>query len=96
MKKKLKKYIYWNETIAQNIAKNESIDMTKDHWEVIYAIRDFYFKFNLTPSIIMLIKFLNKRGSKKINTCYLFKLFPVGPVKQASKIAGIPEPSSCL
>ncbi|XBC37562.1 MAG: TusE/DsrC/DsvC family sulfur relay protein [Buchnera aphidicola (Meitanaphis elongallis)] len=94
--KNLKQNISWNKKIAQKIAKKESIEMTRDHWEIIYTIRTFYLKFNLTPSIRMLIKLLEKTQLKKITSCYLFKLFPLGPIKQASKIAGIPEPSHCI
>ncbi|XBC39130.1 MAG: TusE/DsrC/DsvC family sulfur relay protein [Buchnera aphidicola (Nurudea shiraii)] len=86
----------WNKYIAQKIAKKESIDITKDHWEVIYTIRDFYLKFNITPSMRILMKLMEKKNLKKMTSCYLFKLFPRGPVQQASKIAGIPKPSSCF
>ncbi|XBC38078.1 MAG: TusE/DsrC/DsvC family sulfur relay protein [Buchnera aphidicola (Floraphis choui)] len=94
--KQLKNNMHWNKKIALKIAKQESIDITEDHWKVIYSIRSFYFQFNLTPSMRMLIKLLEKRGLKEITSCYLFKLFPMGPIKQASKIAGVPEPSNCF
>jgi tRNA 2-thiouridine synthesizing protein E len=35
-------------------------------------------------------------GSEKGNSRYLFKLFPKGPAKQATKIAGLPKPAKCL
>jgi len=45
----------------------------------------------------MLIKSIQKEiGKSKMNSIYLFKLFPKGPAKQASKIAGIPKPVKCL
>ncbi|XBC40141.1 MAG: TusE/DsrC/DsvC family sulfur relay protein [Buchnera aphidicola (Nurudea ibofushi)] len=90
-----KKNTNWSEKIAKEIAKKESITITRDHWIVIYTIRDFYLKFNLTPSMRILIKILKKK-TEKMTSCYLFKLFPLGPTQQASKIAGVPQPSNCL
>ncbi|AAM67994.1 TusE/DsrC/DsvC family sulfur relay protein [Buchnera aphidicola] len=93
----LKKAADWSIELAKEIAKKEKIVLTNDHWTVINFIRKFYFKFNITPSMRMLIKSIEKKiGLKKSNSIYLFRLFPEGPAKQASKIAGIPKPSRCL
>ncbi|XBC40654.1 MAG: TusE/DsrC/DsvC family sulfur relay protein [Buchnera aphidicola (Nurudea yanoniella)] len=92
----LEKNHLWNKKIAKEIAKKESIKITKDHWEIIYIIRNFYLKFNITPSMRILMKLIEKKKLKKMTSCYLFKLFPLGPNKQASKIAGIPKPFRCF
>lgn len=93
----LKKAQDWNIQLAQEIAKKEKINLKNDHWKVINFIRKFYFKFNITPSMRMLITSIEKEiGKENSNSIYLFKLFPKGPAKQASKIAGIPKPSQCL
>ncbi|ACL30261.1 TusE/DsrC/DsvC family sulfur relay protein [Buchnera aphidicola str. APS (Acyrthosiphon pisum)] len=93
----LKKTKDWNIKLAEEIAKRENITLSSDHWKVIIFVRKFYFKFNITPSMRMLIKSIQKEiGKSKMNSIYLFKLFPKGPAKQASKIAGIPKPVKCL
>ncbi|WAI11652.1 MAG: TusE/DsrC/DsvC family sulfur relay protein [Buchnera aphidicola (Macrosiphum albifrons)] len=93
----LRKTKDWNIILAEEIAKKENIDLSPDHWKVIIFIRKFYFKFNITPSMRMLINSIKKEmGESKSNSIYLFKLFPQGPAKQASKIAGIPKPVKCL
>ncbi|ANZ22656.1 sulfur relay protein TusE [Buchnera aphidicola (Diuraphis noxia)] len=87
----------WNKKLAKEIAKRENINLNSDHWIVIMFIRKFYFQFNITPSIRMLINSIKEEiGENKSNSIYLFKLFPQGPAKQASKIAGIPKPVKCL
>ena len=86
----------WNVYLAEEIAQKEQIILTKDHWEIIYFIREFYLKYNITPSMRMLVHGIEKKLGKKISSIDLFKLFPKGPAKQASKIAGIPKPSQCL
>lgn len=86
----------WNIDLAKEIAKKEKIILTNKHWEIIYFIRKFYFKYNTTPSMRMLINSMKKELGKNINSIDLFQLFPKGPAQQASKIAGIPKPSKCL
>ncbi|AAO27122.1 putative sulfite reductase subunit protein [Buchnera aphidicola str. Bp (Baizongia pistaciae)] len=88
----------WNEELAKKIAKSEFINMTPDHWEIIYIIRNFYLNFNLAPSIRILIKTLEKMkyNKKKCSSRYLLKLFPKNPIKQASKIAGVPKTNDCI
>ena len=93
----LKKSKDWNLILAKEIAKKENINLNSDHWKVIIFMRKFYFKFNITPSMRMLIRSIKSEiGESKSNSIYLFKLFPKGPAKQASKIAGIPKPTRCL
>ncbi|AWH90343.1 sulfurtransferase TusE [Buchnera aphidicola (Melanaphis sacchari)] len=87
----------WNIMVAKKIAKKENICLKNDHWKIIIFIRNFYLKFKIAPSMRMLLKSIEKEiEGKKINSIYLFKLFPKGPAEQASKIAGIPKPSQCL
>ncbi|QCI24505.1 TusE/DsrC/DsvC family sulfur relay protein [Buchnera aphidicola (Muscaphis stroyani)] len=93
----LKKTKDWNIILAREIAEKENIFLKKDHWKVINFVRNFYLKFNTTPSMRMLIRSIKLEiGEKKSNSIYLHKLFPQGPAKQASKIAGIPKPVKCL
>ncbi|CAL4324827.1 Sulfurtransferase TusE [Buchnera aphidicola (Neophyllaphis podocarpi)] len=96
-KKYLDIYLQWNKKKAIDIAKKELISMNKNHWEIIFLLRKFYKEFNFTPNIRMFINFARKiLKTEKINSIYLFKLFPKGPIHQGSKISGIPKPSRCL
>lgn len=94
---KNEKFHQWNKKKANIIAKKESIHMTLDHWIIIYVIRDCYLKFNIQPSIRILIQILNKKfKNNKYSSRYLLQLFPKGPVKQAYKIAGLPKSNNCI
>lgn len=87
----------WNEKIAIDLACLEDIKLIDAHWQVIYFMRSFYFKYNTSPTIRMLVKaMIQKYGKEKNNSKYLFKLFPYGPAKQATKISGLPKPVICL
>lgn len=86
----------WDPSIAKTIAQIEGIELTEDHWQVIHYIRQFYEQFNTSPSIRPLTKYLSRvLPSEKCNSLYLQMLFPDGPAKQATKIAGLPRPARC-
>jgi tRNA 2-thiouridine synthesizing protein E len=85
----LKDYTQWNEDIARELAKEEGIELTEDHFSVLKFLREKYEEgANLT------IRKVGKSGITDIKGFY--KLFPGGPLKKASKIAGIPKPTSCV
>lgn len=87
----------WNEDVALAIAKQEQIELTEAHWEIIYFVRQFYQEYKTSPAIRMLVKSLaQKLGEEKGNSRYLQRLFPDGPAKQATKLAGLPKPVKCL
>lgn len=87
----------WNEALALHIAELENITMTDNHWEVVNFVRDFYTEFKTSPAIRMLVKAMAKQlGADKGNSIYLYKLFPKGPAKQATRIAGLPKPAKCI
>ncbi|ASV21102.1 sulfurtransferase TusE [Klebsiella sp. 10982] len=93
----LKDTTQWNEAMAEVIAAQEGITLAVEHWEVVRFVREFYLEFNTSPAIRMLVKAMaNKFGEEKGNSRYLYRLFPKGPAKQATKIAGLPKPVKCI
>ncbi len=93
----LKSVSDWSEALAGQLADEEGIILTDDHWEVVLFVREFYLQFNTSPAVRMLVKAMAQRyGEEKGNSRYLFRLFPKGPAKQATKIAGLPKPARCL
>ena len=87
----------WNEELANLIAKDEEIDMTEEHWEVVTFLRDYYNEYQIAPAVRVLIKAIKKKmGAEKGSNKYMYELFPYGPAKQACKIAGLPKPTGCV
>ena len=87
----------WSEQLAELIAKDENIDMTDEHWEVVNFLREYYEEYQIAPAVRVLIKAIkNSMGKDKGNNKYLYTLFPYGPAKQACKIAGLPKPTGCV
>lgn len=87
----------WHESIATAMAEKERLTLIKDHWYVIYFLRNFYQQYHKAPPIRMLVNHLAVQiGSEKATSLYLNDLFPKGVLKQASKLAGLPKPARCL
>jgi tRNA 2-thiouridine synthesizing protein E len=87
----------WNRDVAEYLAKEEKVDMTESHWEVIDFLREYYDEYQIAPAIRVLTKAIGKKlGPDKGNNKYLYELFPYGPAKQACKIGGLPKPTGCI
>ena len=93
----LKDTTLWNEDVAKHIAELEQIKLSEEHWQVVHFVRNFYEKYDTSPAIRALVKALQKEyGPEKGNSRYLYRLFPKGPAKIATKLAGLPKPAKCL
>lgn len=79
----------WNKDVAHILAKEEGIELTDKHFEVFEYLRNEY-----TSGATLTIRKVGKSGIVDIKG--LYGLFPGGPLKKSSKIAGIPKPSSCV
>lgn len=87
----------WSETVAENIAKQEGIELEQAHWEIIQTLQKFYQCYEISPAMRPLCKFIKQElGEEKSKSIYLLSLFPGSPAKIAAKIAGLPKPDNCL
>jgi tRNA 2-thiouridine synthesizing protein E len=87
----------WSQEAASELAALESITLTASHWELITLVRSYYQKFDHSPSMRPLVKWVKQEaGLQNGNSIYLHTLFPVSPAKQLAKIAGLPKPRKCL
>ncbi len=84
----------WSEDIANELAKEENIELDEMVWQVLNFIRSYYSEQSVVPDVRHVMSYLadekncGKREAKKL----IFKLFPYGYVKQAVKIAGMKKP----
>ena len=79
----------WNADIAKEIADEIGIELTDKHFEVLNYLRE-----KTEAGEALTIRKVGKSGITDIKG--LYKLFPKGPLKFSSKIAGIPKPASCV
>ena len=79
----------WSREVGLELASEKDITLTDRHWEVIDYLHEKH--HNEEP--------LSIRGIKKsgvINIKEFYSLFPGGPLKVSTLIAGIPKPKSCI
>ena len=79
----------WNEEVAKVVAQEEEIELTDKHYEVLNYLREQF----LAGEALSIRKVGN---SGIVNIKELYQLFPGGPLKKSSRIAGIPKPASCV
>ena len=79
----------WTQEIGNEIAKEHEIEMTEKHWEVVTWLQE-----QVTANKSLSIRGIKKSGVIDIKQFYA--LFPGGPLKVSTKIAGVPKPKSCI
>jgi tRNA 2-thiouridine synthesizing protein E len=83
----------WDEEVARQIASQEGLELTEEHWKVFQFMRDFYNEHQVAADARFVMKFLaDDLGYGRKGHNHLFTLFPYGYVKQACKIAGMKRP----
>jgi len=81
----------YSEEIVKLIAEAEGIKLTDDHWAVVSYMRDEYKENGHTPNFRNMLKgYTEVRPGT--DSKFLYDLFPLGPAKQAAKVAGLPQP----
>jgi tRNA 2-thiouridine synthesizing protein E len=87
----------WSEPVALQLARQDGIELTDAHWEILRLMREFHARRGLSPVNRVLVKLVAKElGEHKGNSLYLLKLFPGSPARVASRIAGLPRPANCI
>lgn len=79
----------WDKDLAFEIARENNIELTDRRFEVIEYLREKFFEGEALS-----LRKIGKSGIVDIKEFY--QLFPGGPLKISSKIAGIPKPASCV
>jgi dissimilatory sulfite reductase related protein len=79
----------WTKEIAEVLAKELNITLTEKHFQLMEFLRKAH-----EAGEVLTIRKVGNSGIVDIKEFY--QLFPGGPLKNASKIAGIPKPTSCV
>jgi TusE/DsrC/DsvC family sulfur relay protein len=79
----------WDQKVGEALAAEANITITPRHWEVLK-----YLQNEQQSGTALSIRRVGKSGIVDIKEFY--QLFPLAPLKTATKIAGIPKPASCI
>ncbi len=82
----------WSEGLAGVIAKEEGVELSDKHWDLIKFLREeFIDNRENQPNTRKIVKAMADAWGEKISSKDVYDLFPGDPSKQGSKIAGLPE-----
>jgi tRNA 2-thiouridine synthesizing protein E len=86
----------WTEEQAIEMARQDGLELTDDHLGIIRYLRDCYADHGGTVNARMLTNSLEEEFAGLGGHRYLYQLFPMGPIAQASRYAGLPIPPGTL
>ena len=79
----------WNKEVAAGIAAEEGVELSDTHFELIDWIRN-----KVAAGDTLTIRGIGKSGV--VDAKQFYKMFPGAPLKKATKISGVPKPTSCI
>lgn len=83
----------WSESVAEELARRENLQLDRLHWQVIEFMRRYLEQRQIAPDARYVIRHLaDEVGLGEEARTKLFELFPYGYVRQACKIAGMRRP----
>jgi len=80
----------WTRELAIEIADVLGIELTENHWKVIWFAREAFAQTGESPT---LRRITTQTG---VTTKEIYMMFPGGPAKIAAKIAGLKKPTGCI
>ena len=90
----------WSPGIAKQLAAQDDLTLTPEHWHIIKTLRAFYNEHQLVPNNRVFLRLARKAmAAPEEPACntWLVKLFnPISPVAQAARIAGLPKGRHCF
>jgi tRNA 2-thiouridine synthesizing protein E len=84
----------WTRANAEEIAREEDLSLSDDHWETIRALQAYYAHHEDDQSVNLrkLHDALDEHFHQKGGLKYLYTLFPGGPIAQSCRLAGLKAP----
>ncbi|MCC7217476.1 MAG: TusE/DsrC/DsvC family sulfur relay protein [Burkholderiales bacterium] len=81
----------WSEDFARALAKQEGLQLTPAHWEVIHYLRDYFLEHGVQAQVRVMIRhFTDRWGPERGSNHHLHEMFPIGgPQKQGNRLAGL-------
>lgn len=87
----------WTPAVAEAFARTDQLELSPGHWAVLEVFRAYYGDYETAPPMRALARILQQRSDNApLGSRELYRLFPEGPLRQASRYAGLPLPVSCI
>lgn len=87
----------WSEEFASQLAQQDGLKLYDDHWELILYFRDYYDENQKNPTMRSIVCSLGKIKGQRFHEqkdyeSHIYHLFPLDPVHEICKLAGLPMP----
>lgn len=83
----------WSREFAKQRASEEGLgELSETQWRIIHTLRGLYRKHGQATNARQIIKSLEKDFTEEGGRKFLYQAFPLGPVSQGSRLAGVPAP----
>lgn len=84
----------WTREDAMKAAREENLELTEAHWEVVRALQNYYahHEDETVISLRDLHDALDEHFHLQGGLKYLYALFPGGPIAQSCRLAGLKAP----
>ncbi len=85
----------WTRTTAEQLAADEGLKLTADHWEAVRALQEYFARHDegRTVRVRELHDALDEHFHDKGGIKYLYEILPGGPVAQGCRLAGLEAPA---
>ncbi len=85
----------WTPEDAQQVARDDGIDLTDDHWALVRGLQEYYKKVEF-PNLRQVKDALDEKFHAQGGLKYLHQVMPGGPVAQGCKLAGLKVPAGAV
>lgn len=87
----------WTPAAAVEVARKEGLELGEDHWQALRALQEYYARHEGTAvNLRELHDALDEKFHRQGGIKRLYQLFPVGPVAQGCRIAGLKAPAGAI
>lgn len=85
----------WDINSAEQVAKEDGLNLNDDHWDLIRALQEYYHKVEF-PKLRQLKDALDEKFHSRGGMKYLYKITPGGPVAEGCRLAGLEVPAGAI
>jgi len=87
----------WTKAFATEVARQQGMHLTEDHWWMIEWVRSYHQNYGNPPLMRTVVAaYREHKKDPSLGSASLYSLFADHPIRQACQLAGLPKPDWCL
>jgi len=85
----------WDINLAEQAAKEDGLNLSDDHWDLIRALQEYYNKVEF-PKLRQIKDALEEKFHSRGGMKYLYQIIPGGPIAEGCRLAGLQIPAGAV